>query len=160
MNETARIRDQIVRSLYGEAWHGPALMQVLAGVDAWAAAARPLPGAHTLYEITRHLSSTAEEVLARLRGTARTLPPEEDWPAPPPDGGTEAWMADVRRLDEIHRELIAELAAMDESRLDEPIVPGFSTVYVTLHGLVQHNLYHAGQMAILKKAVCGDSVRI
>ena len=42
--------------------------------------------------------------------------------------------------------------SIPESSLDAPVVPGFSSLYVTLHGLVQHNLYHAGQIAILRKA--------
>lgn len=167
MNELERIQDQIVRSLDGGAWHGPALMEVLSGLDARTAAARPIADTHTIWEILRHVSATAKEVLARLRGETRVLSPEQDWPAPPPAGGADArderfassWEVDIRHLDQVHRELIEELAALDESRLDTPILPGYSTIYVTLHGLVQHNLYHAGQMAILKKAAKID-VRI
>ena len=83
---------------------------------------------------------------------ARSLPTAgEDWAAPPPAADEVAWQADVRRLEQIHRELIAELATLDESRLDAPVVPGFSTTYVTLHGLVQHDLYHAAQIALLAR---------
>jgi uncharacterized damage-inducible protein DinB len=88
----------------------------------------------------------------RLRGEAQTLSPEEDWPAPPPAGDLDDWQADIRRLAEVHRGLIEALSALDESRMDAPIVPGFSSIYVTLHGLVQHNVYHAGQIALLAKA--------
>ena len=77
MNELQRIQDQIARSLNGEAWHGPALMEGLSGVDARAAMARPIPNAHTIWEIVRHVSASADLVLARLRGEARTLSPEE-----------------------------------------------------------------------------------
>jgi uncharacterized damage-inducible protein DinB len=153
VNELQRIQDQIARSLDGEAWHGPALMEVLSGVDARTAMARPIPNAHTIWEILLHVSASAELVLARLRGEARTLSPEEDWPAPPAVAGQDAWEADVRRLAEAHRELIEALSALDASRLDVPIVPGFSSVYVTLHGLVQHNVYHAGQSALIVKAM-------
>jgi uncharacterized damage-inducible protein DinB len=153
VNELQRIRDQIIRSLDGEAWHGPALTEVLAGVDARAAMARPIPNAHTIWEILLHLSASAELVLSRLRGEARTLSPEEDWPVPLPAGDVDDWEADVRRVAQVHRELIEELSTLDESRLDAPIVPGFSSAYVTLHGLVQHNVYHAGQIALIKKAL-------
>jgi uncharacterized damage-inducible protein DinB len=155
VNELERIQDQIVRSLDGAAWHGPALMEVLSGVDVQAAVARPIPNAHTIWEIVRHVSASTELVLFRLRGDARTLSPEEDWPAPPSAGDLGAWNADIRHLAEVHRELIAELSTIDAyaSRLDAPIVPGFSSVYVTLHGLVQHDLYHAGQIALIKKAL-------
>jgi uncharacterized damage-inducible protein DinB len=153
VNELGRIQDQITRSLDGEAWHGPALLEVLSGVDARAAMARPIPNAHTTWEIVLHVSASAELVLSRLRGEARTLLPEEDWPAPPAIADQAAWEADVRRLTEVHHELIEALSALDASRLDAPIVPGFSSLYVTLHGLVQHNLYHAGQIALIKKTM-------
>lgn len=153
MNELQRIQDQIARSLEGEAWHGPALLEVLSGVDAPAAMARPIPRAHTIWEIVLHVSASAELVLARLRGEARTLSPEEDWPAPPAVADQAAWEADVRRLAEVHRELIEAFSALNASRLEAPIVPGFSSLYVTLHGLVQHNVYHAGQIALIKKAM-------
>jgi uncharacterized damage-inducible protein DinB len=45
------------------------------------------------------------------------------------------------------------ITRVDESRLDEPILEGMSTVYVTLHGVIQHDLYHAGQISMLKKAL-------
>ena len=157
MNELERIRDQIVRSLEGEAWHGASLLELLDGVEVEAAAARPMPQAHTIWEIVLHLSATAEAVLARLGGEARTLSLEQEWPALPAEGGAAAWAADRQRLEQVHRALIEALGELDEagldtSSLDEPIVPGFSSIYVTLHGLVQHSLYHAGQIALLKKA--------
>jgi len=156
VNEVERIRDQIARSLDGEAWHGPPLMEVLSGLDADSASARPIPNAHTSWEILLHISAWAEVVLSRLRGEAPTLSPEQDWPAPSSPGDQDAWRADLDRLREVHRELLDELATLDASRLDAPIVPGISSVYVTLHGLVQHNLYHAGQIALLTKAVRSD----
>ena len=49
--------------------------------------------------------------------------------------------------------LVKAIARVPESRLDEPILEGMSSVYVTLHGVIQHDLYHAGQIAMLKKAL-------
>jgi len=48
-------------------------------------------------------------------------------------------------------ELRAAISSLDDSRLEQPIIAGMSSVYITLHGVIQHSLYHAGQMAILKK---------
>ncbi len=67
MNELQRIQDQIVRSLDGAAWHGTALTEVLSGVDVQAATARPIPDAHTIWELLLHVSASAELVLSRLR---------------------------------------------------------------------------------------------
>lgn len=152
MSEMARIRDQLRRSLEGEAWHGPALLEVLAGVDASIAATRPLPAAHSIWEIVLHVTATADLVLARLDGEPRTLSPEEDWPVPPPAAGEEAWQAAVERLRRVHAALLDALSRRPDDDLDAPVVPGFSSLYHTLHGLVQHNLYHAGQMVLLAKA--------
>jgi hypothetical protein len=55
-------------------------------------------------------------------------------------------------LKRAHRELHYALESLDEARLDKPIVSGMATVYGTLHGIIQHGLYHAGQIALLKKA--------
>ena len=65
--------------------------------------------------------------------------------------------SDKQQLIENHHELLDTIASVDESRLNEPIMAHpdipFSSVYVTLHGGVQHDLYHAGQIAMLKKAL-------
>lgn len=152
MSELERIRDQLWRSLEGEAWHGPALLEALAGVDAAAAAARPVAEAHTIWEIVLHVTVTVELVEGRLTGEPRRLSPDEDWPAPPTDGGEAAWQAAVARLRDVHGKLLEDLTHRDDVELDAPIVPAFSSLYVTLHGLVQHNLYHAGQIVLLAKA--------
>jgi len=154
MDEIARIRDQIIRTtLEGEAWHGPPLVEVLAGLDAASASARPIADAHTAWEILLHITAWAEVVVARIGGAAPELSDAQDWPTPA--GGEAAWRADVARVEHAHHDLLDALTRLDASRLDEPILPGYSSIYVTLHGLVQHNLYHGGQIAVLAKAVPG-----
>ena len=64
-----------------------------------------------------------------------------------------AWEKAKAALDRGHRALVEAVVRVPESRLDEPILEGMSSVYVTLHGVIQHDLYHAGQIAILKKAL-------
>ena len=54
-----------------------------------------------------------------------------------------------------HHKLRESLARVDDWRLDEAILPEMSSVYLTLHGVVQHDLYHEGQIALLKKAAAG-----
>jgi hypothetical protein len=67
------------------------------------------------------------------------------------------WEKTKQELVDTHNRLLAAIAAVDDARLDQPIINDpetpFSSVYVTLHGGVQHDLYHAGQIAILKKAL-------
>jgi uncharacterized damage-inducible protein DinB len=151
VTEIRRIEDQLKRSLEGEAWHGPALRELLAGVTAKQAAAKPLAGAHSIWEIVLHIIGSEGLVCERLEGKPTVLSPDEDWP-PVTETSDEAWRATLEMLTAVHQKLQRLVLKAQENRLDEPIVEGGSSTYVTLHGIVQHNIYHAGQIALLKKA--------
>jgi len=73
------------------------------------------------------------------------------------DTSDAAWQQTKDELIETHQQLLDAIAELDDARLNQPIINDpsttYSSVYVTLHGGVQHDLYHAGQIAILKKAV-------
>jgi len=155
MTEVLRIREQFQRAFNGEAWHGPSVLKILDGVTAQQAAAHPIPGAHSIWELTLHIAAWENACRRRLEGDPAQLSDEEDWPTIE-DTGEEAWHATQQHLRDNHQALLDAIAALDESNLDRPIIENaetpFSSVYVTLHGAVQHDLYHAGQIAILKKA--------
>lgn len=153
MTEKDRIREQLRRSIDGDAWHGPAVFETLKGLSAKQAAARPLSHSHTIWEITLHITVWIEQVQGRVRGnkSCRDLPPERDWPPQPDQPDDTAWQALQDRLRRAHEAFALEIGRFDDSRLDQPILEDMSSVYVTLHGVVQHNLYHAGQIAILRK---------
>lgn len=155
MPEVERIVDQLNRAFEGEAWHGPAVVEILEGITAPQAAARPLHGAHSIWEITLHITAWERAVLRRLQGDRAELLAEEDWPAVPRTD-EKAWERAKEALRQNHDELRSAISLLDESRLDQPIIEGMSSVYVTLHGIIQHSLYHAGQVAILKKASSED----
>lgn len=154
MSEIERILDQLKRAYEGNAWHGPSVCEALAEVSAEQAAARPLTRAHSIWELAQHIAVWEDAVRRRLSGDRAqiTLASPEDWP-PVEDLSETAWGQAKDALNRGHEALREAIAQVDESRLDEPILEGMSTVYVTLHGIVQHDLYHAGQIAILKKAL-------
>lgn len=156
MSETARIADQFRRAFDGEAWHGPSVMALLKGVTAEQAAARPIPGAHTIWELTQHIRAWEGACLRRLNGDPAQLPDSEDW-SDVNDFSEASWEKTKQSLVQTHQQLLQALASLDDSSLDQPIINdpqiNSSSVYVTLHGGVQHDLYHAGQIAILKKAL-------
>ncbi len=154
MTEIERILDQLKRAFEGNAWHGPSVREVLAGVTAEQAVARPLPGGHTIWELTHHIAVWEGAGRRRLEGDRAQIDisSPEDWP-PANDASEEAWEKSKAALDRGHQALVEAVARVPESRLDEPILEGLSSVYVTLHGVIQHDLYHAGQIAILKKAL-------
>jgi hypothetical protein len=158
MNEVERISNQFQRAFNGPAWHGPSVLSLLDGVTAAQAAAHPVPGAHSIWELTLHIAAWESACLRRLHGDPAQLSDEEDWPSLT-DLSEDSWLTTKQRLVDVHEQLLKAIATTDESRLDLPIIserdPDFSSVYVTLHGGVQHDLYHAGQIAILKKALQG-----
>jgi uncharacterized damage-inducible protein DinB len=151
VTEIERITDQLKRAFEGDAWHGPALTEVLADVTAVQAAARPLPKAHRIWEIVLHIAAWERFVLRAMRGEVVKLTPEEDWPLVT-DTSETSWRLALGDLRHGHLELRAALETMLESRLNE-LVPGREfSLYFLLHGVIQHDLYHAGQIALLKKA--------
>jgi uncharacterized damage-inducible protein DinB len=153
MTEIERILDQLKRAYEGEAWHGPSVREALAGVTAPQARARPLQNAHSIWELVHHIAVWEDAVRRRLEGDRAqiALASPEDWP-PINDTSETAWDRAKTALDRGHEVLREAITRLDESRLDEPILEGMSSIYVTLHGIIQHDLYHAGQIAMLKKA--------
>jgi uncharacterized damage-inducible protein DinB len=154
MTEVERILDQLDRAYKGEAWHGPSVRELLTGVTAKQAQARPLANAHNIWELVHHIAVWENVGRRRLGGDPAQIESSspDDWP-PPDDASDAAWEQAKAALDRGHEALREAIARIDESRLDEPIVEGLSSTYVTLHGIIQHDLYHAGQIAMLKKAL-------
>lgn len=151
--ELHRLEEQLERALEGEAWHGPPVLEVLDGVSAYQAAAHPIAGAHSIWELVLHLHIDYSLVLRRLGGDGRQLTESEDWPAVP-EPSAENWSESVRVLKQLNAELRRALRSFPPERLDEPLVPEAPyTAYAQFIGVTQHNLYHAGQMALLKKAL-------
>lgn len=154
MTEIERILDQLKRAFEGEAWHGPSVREAIAGVTAAQSHVRPLANAHSIWELAQHIAVWEGAARRRLDGdrAAIDISSPEDWP-PADDASEAAWEQAKAALDRGHEALRQAIERVDESRLDEPILEGMSTVYVTLHGAIQHDLYHAGQIAMLKKAL-------
>ena len=151
MLETLRIEDQLNRSFRGEAWHGPCLQDLLRDVTFSQAAAQPASGAHSIWELVLHITGWLDFSRRRLAGEAVEPTPEQDWPAVP-DASEAAWKLALSRLEAANEKLRGAVAAFDADRLDERVPGKTYSFYFLLHGVIQHNLYHAGQIAILKKA--------
>jgi len=117
------------------------------------AAAHPISGAHSIWEIVLHLTTDYVLVLRRLSGDGRQLTPEEDWP-PCPAVTDENWRKATQDLANLNQELRQAVHAFPGARLDEPLVSEVPyTAYTQFIGITQHNLYHAGQIALLKRAL-------
>jgi uncharacterized damage-inducible protein DinB len=152
VSEATRIADQLHRAVHGTAWHGPDVMMLLEDVDASRAAHRPIAAGHSIWEIVLHIVAWQECVLAALRGKSlpMDLPAEQDWP--PPGATVDDWARDRVKLEETTGNLVRAIRELDDARLRERAGGREYSIYFLLHGIVQHTLYHAGQIAILKKA--------
>ena len=153
MSESVRISDQLRRAFGGAAWHGDSLLKILKDVSPAKAAARPIKSAHTIWELVLHITAWDGAVLRRIGGAPASVSSKANFPVVT-DSSAAAWRKTVAELERVHDELVAAVAALPDKRLHEQ-VPGkkekHHNFYYMLHGVVQHELYHAGQIALLKK---------
>lgn len=156
------LEHQIIASLEkahrGDAWYGPSTESLLAGITARQAALRPVAGAHSIWELVLHITAWQNEVSRRLKGAAPAWPEEGDWQEIS-DPSEEAWERAKAALDASTRRLEQELAApaVDYSApigtaRERALGTGVSAGETVL-GLLQHNAYHTGQIALLRRAL-------
>jgi uncharacterized damage-inducible protein DinB len=132
-------------------WHGPNLRGAIRGVTPAQAAWRPTPGRHNIWELVVHAAYWKYVAWRRLTGAKRGSFPESgsNWlvrPAPP-----RTWKADLALLDETHATLRAAVAALSDR--DLAAKAGTVTRRALLTGVAAHDLYHAGQIQLLKRLV-------
>jgi uncharacterized damage-inducible protein DinB len=151
MSEIRRIVNQMDRALSGDAWHGPALLSLLVGVSVEDASTHPIKGAHSIWELVLHVAAWQTIAERRLRDEVVDVTTEMDWP-PVWEVSEAEWTRAVEKLVESSARLRKVAEALSDDQLDSRPPAITDSRYVLLHGVVQHNLYHAGQIAILKKA--------
>ena len=149
--ELRSLIDLIDEAFDKRAWHGPTLRRAIAGVTPAQAAWRPAPGRHNILELTLHAAYWKHEVRRRLRGGR-----PEPFPRFPYRGsnwfdvdGT-SWKTAVRLLVDEHRALRATVAALTPNALART-VRGRDTAAFTIRGIAAHDLYHAGQIQLLRR---------
>ena len=154
-SEAVRIADQLRRAFHGDAWHGPALLELLQDVDAGTAAAKPLPDVHSIWELVLHVAVWDGAALSRLSGEICQPTGERNFP-PVSTATEDAWRKAVADAKRTHDRLVRTVAALPESRLGDRVPGKRYDFHHMLHGIAQHELYHAGQIAILKKVSAGS----
>ncbi len=151
-----RLHGRLRRSFEGDVWHGPSVLEALEGVSAAQAAAHPLDGVHSIWEIVLHLAGTYDLVLRRLHGDGRQMTDAEDWPLVP-ETTADNWTEAIIVLKRLNEDLRRAVAGFPEDRLDRQLVPEVPySAYTQFIGMTQHNLYHAGQIVMLKKVLLGS----
>ncbi len=134
-------------------WHGTNLRGSIRGVTAKDAAWRPAPGRHNIWELVVHAAYWKYTVWRRLTGAKRGSFALEgsNFFERPIDPSEKAWKADIALLDRTHRELRAAIAALPASKLNQKALGQNATNAWIISGIAAHDLYHAGQIQLLKR---------
>jgi uncharacterized damage-inducible protein DinB len=151
MSEIANILDELREIHNGNAWHGPALHELLAGLTPEQASARLVPNAHSIWEIVLHIAGWENVCCRRLEGDSATEPAEGDFPRTV-EVSAEAWSRTLAKLESEHERLLSAVANLSDSALDSLIAGRDYSVRFLLRGIIHHHVYHAGQIALLRKA--------
>jgi len=135
------------------AWHGPNLRGSIRGLTAREAALRPGTGRHNIWEIVVHAAYWKYRVRARLLGEKRGsfALPGSNWFERPIDRSEKAWRADVNLLEKEHRQLRAAVSSCSPGGLDRPAPGSRNPARRLIAGITLHDVYHAGQIQLLKK---------
>lgn len=152
MNHAELAADEIRRALRGPAWHGSSLQELLAALSADEAIQRPIPTAHNIWELVLHITSWSNIVLRRLTGGQVEPYKGEDWPVPG-EMTAQQWEADREALAESHERLTEVVAGLSDHDMLAKAPKSRNSVAVMLHGVAQHDAYHGGQIALLRKIV-------
>jgi uncharacterized damage-inducible protein DinB len=150
MSEKANIVENLKRLQEGNAWYGPSLRDILKNVSPEMAAARPAPGTHTIWELLTHISVWEKVFQRRLEGHAVNEPEEGDFPSTK-DLSPAAWNAAKEDLESNHQKLMRTITELPDSRLNETVPGKDYPIRFMLVGLIQHHVYHAGQISLIKK---------
>ncbi len=134
-------------------WHGPNLRGALRGVTPPQAAWRPAPGRHNIWELAVHAAYWKYVAWRRLTGAKRGSFPlaGSNFLERPVEVTAAAWRGDLALLDEMHRTLRAAVAALPSGTLDTPSAQRGVTKRALVTGVAAHDLYHAGQIQLLKR---------
>lgn len=152
MAERQRLLDLVDRAYREQAWHGPSLLETLEGLGAAAAAKRPLKDVHSIWELVEHIASWNEIVARRLAGKPMLVTAELNFP-PVTKTTPAAWKLTLRRLARTHMSFRREVARFPVAQLGRKRPGVEQTWNVLIHGQIQHALYHAGQIAMLRRAM-------
>lgn len=147
MRPVERLMDELNASFDGAARFGQSLRTALDGVTEEQARAHPLPNAHSILEIVVHAGSWMDMTSRRMRREAIEATTVEDWS----DVTTHSLARATEELHHAHSRLLDALARTRPEELDLPLTGTSQTVRQALETIIQHNIYHAGQIALLQK---------
>lgn len=135
----------------GDPWIGINLVDSLKNIQS-KSAGRKLGNHNSIWEILNHLISWRENVLERVQGKTMKSP-DNNYITPVTDESEEAWKATLKKLEESQKKWLAFLATFNEKDLEKTYAPNGMNYYEHIHGILQHDCYHLGQINLLVKLV-------
>lgn len=154
ISEIERIIDEMKKAHESDAWFGASLAEALAGINHEQAAARPIENAHSIWEIAAHVRAWEDVFRRRLEGQGTTEPEAGDFPAPF-EQSAKAWAELLKELEHTHQQLLSVVEKLPGSILENKIPYKDYSYRFLLREIVKHKVYHAGQIALLKKTFAG-----
>ena len=159
MSVRANLKQELLTVWNGKPWYGASSHDLLEGVTAAEAAAHPVAGVQSIWEIVLHLVAWTEEATSQVQGARAKFPARGDWPAAPADASEASW---VKVQEELLAVRTALLDAVERSHEEDLYLlvpwesgvsaPAFSRA-ATAGGLAEHDIHHLGQISLLKRAV-------
>lgn len=151
MSEVQTLRTQFSRHFVKDCWAGPTVLEVLEGVAAEEAAAKPVGNMHSIWELVLHMATWMDVGRWRIEHNEHVPTDAENFP-PVPDNSDMAWQAAKQTLKSSYDKLVNAIEGMSDEQLQAQVPAGGGLTHLDrLHGVIQHNMYHTGQIALLKK---------
>lgn len=145
---------ELQKAFNGDAWHGSNTLAILLNADPTKVFSHFIPNAHSIAEITLHLTSWTEEVADRVSGQPAKEPIKGDWPQPMGQSIAE-WDLIVNDFKKANEKLIAALDQINWESIvvdeREPALGSGVNNAELISGLIQHHAYHSGQISLLSK---------
>lgn len=138
----------------GEPWYGKPLMAVLKEADAKAVFKKQNNNGHSAYEVLHHVLAWRELLVKRLNGDTPSnikIDSDTDWSSLPEKQTASEWNALVRKIQQNQKELISGLSKWKDDALDKNFAGAAYPLRTFLHGQIQHDIYHIGQIALALK---------
>lgn len=135
----------------GEPLHGPAFRDTLIDLTPRQAAAHPIAGAHSAWELALHVTARLRHVRLRLLGSNEPQPRESEWPSPPPPDPL-AWQLAIEELEDAEKLLRELLIRTDAKRLTPGSGAFDAALLDEVFAVLMHVAWHAGQVTLLRRA--------
>jgi DinB family protein len=159
-NDRSDLRIELLLEILDQAfnrkgWHGTTLRGALRGVSYADALWRPAPGRHNIWELTLHAAYWKYAVRRRLTdGIASSFDRKpSNWPAIPESANAASWKRDIVLLELEHRKLRDAVQMLDPGELGRLSPRGVWTLAEEIHGVAAHDLYHTGQIQLIKRLI-------